>query len=79
MEKLENTYTKNDNLFILVAPEKGSIFDPNVLEVIRDLTKDLWQIPASRKVYSITNFQVTRADGDDIIIGDLVNPALLDT
>ena len=72
LEKLENTYTKNDNLFILVAPEKGSIFDPNVLEVIRDLTKDLWQTPASSKVDSITNFQWTRADGDDIIIGDLV-------
>ena len=72
LEKLENTYTKNDNLFILVAPKKGNVFDPNVLEVIRDLTKDLWQTPASSKVDSITNFQWTRADGDDIIIGDLV-------
>ncbi|MDA9558956.1 MMPL family transporter [Alphaproteobacteria bacterium] len=72
LEKLENTYTKNDNLFILVAPKNGNVFDPNVLEVIRDLTKDLWQTPASSKVDSITNFQWTRADGDDIIIGDLV-------
>ena len=72
LEKLENTYTKNDNLFVLVAPKKGNVFDPNVLEVIRDLTKDLWQTPASSKVDSITNFQWTRADGDDIIIGDLV-------
>ena len=72
LEKLENTYTKNDNLFILVAPKKGNVFDPNVLEVIRDLTKDLWQTPASSKVDSITNFQWTRADEDDIIIGDLV-------
>jgi predicted RND superfamily exporter protein len=72
LEKLENTYTKNDNLFILVAPKSGNVFDPNVLEVIRDLTKDLWQTPASSKVDSITNFQWTRADGDDIIIGDLV-------
>ena len=72
LEKLENTYTKNDNLFILVAPKKGNVFDPNVLEVIRDLTKDLWQTPASSKVDSITNFQWTRADGDDVIIGDLV-------
>jgi predicted RND superfamily exporter protein len=72
LEKLENTYTKNDNLFILVAPKNGNVFDPNVLKVIRDLTKDLWQTPASSKVDSITNFQWTRADGDDIIIGDLV-------
>ena len=30
LEKLENTYTKNDNLFILVAPKKGNVFDPFV-------------------------------------------------
>jgi hypothetical protein len=72
LEKLENTYTKNDNLFMLIAPKNGNVFDPNVLEVIRGLTKDLWQTPASSKVDSITNFQWTRADGDDIIIGDLV-------
>ena len=77
LERLENTYTKNDNLFILVAPKNGNVFEPKVLEVIRNLTKDLWQTPASSKVDSITNFQWTRADGDDIVISDLVPEGLI--
>ncbi len=72
LETLENTYTKNDNLFLLIAPNKGSIFEPENLEIVRALTKKLWQTPASSRVDSITNFQWTRANGDDIIISDLV-------
>ena len=72
LETLEKTYTKNDNIFIMVAPKNGNIFSPENLEVIRDLTKKLWQTPASSRVDSITNFQWTRAEGDNIIISDLV-------
>ncbi|MBF97008.1 MAG: RND transporter [Pelagibacterales bacterium] len=72
LETLERTYTKNDNIFIMVAPHDGDIFNPTNLEIIRDLTKKLWQTPASSRVDSITNFQWTRAEGDNIIISDLV-------
>ncbi len=72
LETLENTYTKNDNLFLLVAPKNENIFDPENLTVVRDLSKKLWQTPASSRVDSLTNFQWTRAKGDDIIISDLV-------
>ena len=59
-------------LFLLVAPKNNNIFDPENLEVVRELTKRLWQTPASSRVDSLTNFQWTRANGDDIIISDLV-------
>ena len=72
LETLEKTYTKNDNIFIMVAPRNGNVFTPTNLEIIRDLTKKLWQTPASSRVDSITNFQWTRAEGDNIIISDLV-------
>ena len=72
LETFEKTYTKNDNIFIMVAPKNGDIFTPINLEIIRDLTKKLWQTPASSRVDSITNFQWTRAEGDNIIISDLV-------
>tara|TARA_B100001248_G_C27397846_1_gene467034 strand:+ start:4056 stop:6410 length:2355 start_codon:yes stop_codon:yes gene_type:complete len=72
LETLEKTYTKNDNIFILVAPKEDDVFSPSNLAIIRDLTKKLWQTPASSRVDSITNFQWTRAEGDNIIISDLV-------
>ena len=73
LETLENTYTKNDNIFILVAPKNGDIFTSDNLKIVRDLTKKLWQTPASSRVDSVTNFQWTRAKGDNIIISDLVS------
>ncbi len=72
LEKLESTYTRNDNVFILMAPKNKDIFTPENLEMLRDLTKRLWKTPSSSRVDSITNFQWTRADGDNIIISDLV-------
>ena len=66
LETLEKTYTKNDNIFILVAPKEDDVFSPSNLAIIRDLTKKLWQTPASSRVDSITNFQWTRAEGDNI-------------
>ena len=73
LETLENTYTKNDNIFILVAPKNNDIFTSDNLKIVRDLTKKLWQTPASSRVDSVTNFQWTRAKGDNIIISDLVS------
>ena len=72
LETLENTYTKNDNVFLLIAPKNKNVFTPENLEIIRDLTQRLWKTPSSSRVDSITNFQWTRADGDNIIINDLV-------
>ena len=37
LETLEKTYTKNDNIFIMVAPKNGNIFTPKNLEIIRPL------------------------------------------
>ena len=57
LETLENTYTKNDNLFVVMAPKNENVFDPDNLYILRELTKRLWQTPSSSRVDSITNFQ----------------------
>ena len=79
-DNIQNTYTKNDNVLFVLAPKSGKIFTPETLEIIQKLTKDAWQIPYSLRVDSITNFQHTRADGDDLMVTDLVeNPKTLNT
>jgi predicted RND superfamily exporter protein len=44
------------------------------LEAVRDLTDDAWQIPHSTRVDALSNFQHTWADGDELIVEDLVPP-----
>lgn len=76
-EELQNVYTKNDNILFVLIPESGEIFSPKILEAVEDLTAAAWQIPFTTRVDSITNFQHTRAEEDDLIVADLVENAPL--
>ena len=71
-ENLQNTYTKSDNVLFVIAPADGKVFTPRTLEAVTRLTEQAWQIPYSIRVDSLSNFQHTYAEGDDLIVEDLV-------
>ena len=73
--KLENTYTKHDNVIIVLAPKDGNVFTRSTLSAIENLTAASWQMPYSSRVDSITNFQYTEAVEDDLIVRDMVTDA----
>ena len=73
-EAVENIYTKNDNVLFVLQPASGDVFTPELLDTMRSLTTDAWQIPYSTRVDGLTNFQHTWADGDELIVEDLVGP-----
>ena len=72
-EALENTYTKDDNVIMVLTPETGTIFQQDNLAAIKQLTTSAWQMPYSNRVDSLSNFQYSRSVGDDLIVTDLVN------
>lgn len=74
-ETLENTYVQNDNVLIVLAPDNGDIFTPQNLAIVEKYTEKAWQTPYSNRVDSITNFQHTEAEDDDLIVRDLVTDA----
>ena len=77
-EDIQKTFTKNDNVVFIVAPKDGVVFKENTLAAIHKLTEEAWQIPYSSRVDSLTNYQHTFAEGDDLIVEDLVlEPELL--
>ena len=71
-EALENTYTKNDNVMFVLAPDDGVVFSKRVMEAVHELTEKAWQIPYSSRVDSLSNYQHTEAEGDDLLVEDLV-------
>lgn len=72
-ETMQNSFSKNDNVSIIVAPHSGTVFEPATLQLIKQLTEDAWQTPLSSRVDSITNFQHTWSEDDDLIVEDLVD------
>ncbi|KZY51553.1 RND transporter [Oleiphilus sp. HI0050] len=71
-ETLQNTYSKSDNIFVVLAPKDGEVFTVPTLNAVKDLTDRAWQLPYSTRVDSITNFQYTKAEEDDLLVNDLV-------
>ncbi len=59
-------------MLFVVRAKSGDVFTTRALEAVRDLTEDAWQIPNSTRVDALSNFQHTWADGDELIVEDLV-------
>ncbi len=72
-EELQATYTKNDTVLMVLAPKEGKVFTKEVLTAVQDVTERAWQTPFSQRVDSITNFQHTFSENDDLTVIDLVD------
>lgn len=76
---LQDTYAKNDNVLIMLEPADGNVFTQDTLQAVVELTELSWQTPYSSRVDSLTNFQYTYAEEDDLIVEDLVeDPSSID-
>lgn len=71
-EKMQDEFNKSDNILLGVAPKEGAIFTVDNLTLIKQLTDAAWQTPYSIRVDSISNFQHTEADADDLLVEDLL-------
>ena len=72
LDQVESTYGKINSLVIVVAPHNRNVFTPDNLRIIRELTERAWQAPYTLSVYSLTNYQDSHAEGDTIVVKDLV-------
>jgi len=71
-DSMQNIYNKIDNVAFVVAPKNKNVFTAEHLEALKKLTKESWQVPYSTRVDSVTNFQYTYAEEDDMIVENLV-------
>ena len=69
-DAVENTYTKNDNLFFVIEPpsDHGDAFTAETLSIVEYLTEESWRIPFAIRVDSVSNFQYSWAEADDLIV-----------
>jgi len=72
-ENLQNTYTKDDNVLFVITPKSKTVFSTETLTAVKEITEQAWQIPYSIRVDSVTNFQHTYAEEDDLIVDDLIS------
>jgi uncharacterized protein len=75
-DEAQKVYNKSDAILFAFLPKAGSsnpdVFNARTLEAVRDLTREAWTLPYTIRVDSITNFQWTQADGDDLQVAPLL-------
>lgn len=75
VEDIEDTYTRNDNVLFVLTAKEGELFTRENLAAVEWLTAESWNMPYSTRVDSISNFQYTYAEGDDLIVEDMIADA----
>ena len=75
LNTLEDTYAASNTVLVAIAPREGSVFTRSTLGAIEELTEAAWETPHSSRVDSLTNYNHTYAEGDDLIVEPLVDDA----
>jgi len=79
-ENFQQTYAKPDNILIVVSAKQDSVFTASTMSAVESLTEQAWLVPYASRVDSVTNFQHTWSEDDDLIVEDLFsNSANLNT
>lgn len=73
LNRFEQQFGSDTFISIGVHNPKG-IFDKSTLKTIEGITEELWLIPDVTRVESLTNYNMIRAEGDDILINPFYSP-----
>ncbi len=71
-EELQKVYTQDDNIYFIIKPATGTVFEQKFLASVFKLTQEAWKIPFATRVDSLSNFQYSYASGDDLTVRDLI-------
>lgn len=71
-DRFQDIYGDQDNILIAVEAKNGDIFSKDILSTINKYTIKAWDTPYSTRVDSLTNYQHTFVQEDDLIVESLV-------
>lgn len=74
-DDFQATYSKNDNVNFALQLPKGDAFDKQMAIVVEKLTEKSWNLPNATRVDSISNFQMTTASEEGMVVEDLIEGA----
>lgn len=69
--EFQKTYSKTDNILFVIKAADKTVFTPTTAAAIEKLTKEAWQIPFAIRVDSLSNYQNSWANGDELTVENL--------
>lgn len=74
-EALESEFTRSDTVNFILHAEKGDMLSRDRLAALEQLTEAAWSLPGATRVDSLTNYQYSYGQGDELIVEPLVSGA----
>ncbi|MEO0713793.1 MAG: efflux RND transporter permease subunit, partial [Pseudomonadota bacterium] len=71
-EQAQGTFGKPDNVAFVLIPNDGDIYTDETLRAVHMLTERSWSLPYVSRVDSLSNFQNTVGEKNDLIVEDLL-------
>lgn len=71
-EDLQDTFSRVDNVAFVIVPKNKDMFSTEGLSSILWLTESAWKMPYSVRVDSLSNYQHTSVQGDELMVQDLI-------
>lgn len=65
LDNFERQFGNDESVVVMLCDQKG-IFNPEGIEALSGLTKRMWYLPEVLRVDSLSNYQMTVVEGDDI-------------
>lgn len=66
LNEFEQLFGNDERVMFLVELKEGELFDKETVKTLAELTEKTWQIPEVIRVDSLTNFNWSYAQGDDL-------------
>lgn len=78
-EAMEQSFTQSDGVNLFLYKREGDFFTIEDLSAIADMTEAAWGLPHVIRVDSLTNYQYSRAEDDDLAVSALFQEGELAT
>ena len=76
-QALEDTYGNDFKVFFMLSARDGSILEPRHLASLKEMTERAWTLPYVRRVDSLSNFQYTHSEHDELYVDDFFSEEVL--
>ncbi|MCP5047437.1 MAG: MMPL family transporter [bacterium] len=70
-DAFERRFGNDESIAVLVHSPSG-VFDKETVAIVQELTREMWLVPEIIRVDSLSNYNWTHAEGDDILVDPLL-------
>lgn len=69
---IQDNFSASEKLLLVYSPSSGDVFSDTAIQAIQAATDALWKTPFSTRVDSLSNFQRTQVQQDELLVGNLL-------